>query len=109
MTPDDMKEALTHFSTRRLGLNPFDHLLELGKPRRRIDVQETCAMALTYIIDLELIALAYNEKQPYGPMFMAMLQASHDFEGKLRRLQDSNDRQAAQIREMNQRLAAAGG
>lgn len=109
MTPDHMKEALVHFSTRRLGLDPFDHLLVLGNPRRHVDVQENCAMALTYIIDLELIALAYNEEKPYGPTFMALLKARHEFERTLGLLQDRNARQAAQISEMNQRLAAAGG
>ncbi len=109
MTANQLKEVLTHFSTRRLGLNPFDHVLELGNPRRAVDVQEACAMALTYILDLEVIALAYNEEKPYGPTFVAMLQARHEFEGKLRRLQDMNNRQYAQISEMNQRLAAAGG
>lgn len=111
MTADQLKEALTHFSTSRAGLDPFDHVIVMGEPMRQfpVDVQQTCATALTYIFDLELIALAYKEEKPYGPSFMAMLQERRDLEMEIRRLKVSVERQAGMIHEMSDRLAAAGG
>lgn len=111
MTADQLKKALEHFSTRRIGFNPFDHMLEMGEPERRIaiDVQLTCATAIAYIADLEPIAQAYSEEKPHGPRFIQMLTASRLHDRKVWQLEYQIQRQATMIREMNERLAAAGG
>jgi len=110
VTSDQLRKALSHFSTRRLHLDPFDHVLVMGEPMRQfpVDVQQACATALVYITDLEVIKAAF-EDQPQGRVFMQALSERRGLYQQVDSLRTQVKRQAQQIDEMNNRLAAARG